>query len=257
MEKLRHHLAVSFRTKVLVPVITVMVLMLALTVWVLDQRITAQFKADGRSDLATADAVFRSVLKLRSRNLLLRFRNLPNEPRYKATLQSGDGRTIRNLLRDLLAEQGVDIVVFRPNDSNSISPDESLFQKRDPLISAGEFEEASDVAVVQALAGEESADTVRVGDRLYDVISIPVLGVGDAQVGALTFGSEIGSAVADQRAGHCIHAPLFRRRRPTAGINQGVIPEKQHERRHQARHKSGSRRRTFLLFCGAFRITPK
>jgi signal transduction histidine kinase len=196
MEKLRHHLAVSFRTKVLVPVITVMVLMLALTVWVLDQRITAQFKADGRSDLATADAVFRSVLKLRSRNLLLRFRNLPNEPRYKATLQSGDGRTIRNLLRDLLAEQGVDIVVFRPNDSNSISPDESLFQKRDPLISAGEFEEASDVAVVQALAGEESADTVRVGDRLYDVISIPVLGVGDAQVGALTFGSEIGSAVA-------------------------------------------------------------
>ena len=196
MEKLRARFSVSFRAKVLVPVISVMVLMLALTVWILDQRITAEFEADGRRDLTTADMVFRSLLKVRSKNLVLRFRSLPNVPQYKAAFQTGDPPTIRNQLKQLLAEQGVDIVAFTPSDASSPSLDEPLFQKRDPLVSAGDFQQAGEIAIAQALQGDEKTDTVRVGDKLYDVISIPVLGVGDAQIGVLTFGSEIDAAVA-------------------------------------------------------------
>src|SRR5262249_17253064 len=42
------------------------------------------------------------------------------------------------------------------------------------------------------------ADTVRVGERLFDVVSIPVFGTGDNLIGALTFGSEIGNATAQE-----------------------------------------------------------
>jgi len=46
MEKIRDRLAVSFGTKVLVAVITTMVLLLAMTVWTVNRRITRQFQTE-------------------------------------------------------------------------------------------------------------------------------------------------------------------------------------------------------------------
>ena len=72
MEKLAARLRVSFSTKVLVPVVTIMVLLLALMVWTLNPRITQQFQTEGERSLNTADAVFRSSRKIRQQDLLLR-----------------------------------------------------------------------------------------------------------------------------------------------------------------------------------------
>src|SRR5437588_12413202 len=107
MEKFRAMLRVSFSTKVLVPVVTVMVLLLALMVWTLNPRLTQQFQNEGERSLATADAVFRSSRNMRHHDLLLRYHNLPNEPRYKAIFQTGHAPTTQNLLKDLLAEHSV------------------------------------------------------------------------------------------------------------------------------------------------------
>ena len=193
MEKLAARLRVSFSTKVLVPVVAIMVLLLALMVWTLNPRITQQFQAEGERSLATADAVFRSSRKMRHQDLLLRYRNLPNEPRFKSTFQTGHAPTIRTGLQDLLAEQSVDVVIY------TVSKPESLATaRRDLLIPIAEFEAGSAMAVKQALQGEEKLDTIRVGERLFDIVSVPVKGTSDHQIGVLTFGSEIGNATAEE-----------------------------------------------------------
>jgi len=183
----------SFSTKVLAPVVSFMVLLLALTVWTVNQRLTRQFEADAARTLATADAVFRYNQKIYTRNLLLRYRSLPNEPRSKATFQSGHVPTLRALLEELLVEQGVDVILFTAEKGQS-----QALAKRDALLPAAEFEAGSALAIRQAMAGEATVDTARVGERLFDVVSIPVTGTSDKLIGALTFGSEIGNTTAQE-----------------------------------------------------------
>jgi signal transduction histidine kinase/CheY-like chemotaxis protein len=193
MEKLRAAFLVSFSTKVLVPVIGVMMLLMGITAWTLNQRLTQQFQTEARQSLDTADKVFRNSQRLRTKNLVLRFRNLPNEPRYRAAFQSGHVPTLRDQIKDLPAEQGVDIALFAAANGEVLAS-----SKRDPLIPLSEFETNSGVAIKQALRGEEEVDTIRAGSRLFDLVSIPVFGPSEDLLGALTFGSEIGDAVAQE-----------------------------------------------------------
>ncbi len=193
MEKLRARIRASFRAKVLVPVIAVMGLLLALSMWVANRRITQQFEAEARRALATADAVFRNSQKIRTRNLLLRFHNLPNEPRYKAVFQSGDPPTVRQLLRDLLSEQRVDFALFAAPDGRVLA-----LCHADPLLAGGEIEPACAPALRGALDEIATTDTVCVGDRLYDVVAVPAAGPGGQQLGVLVLGVEIGPGTAHE-----------------------------------------------------------
>ena len=194
MGKLRARFILSFRAKLLAPVIAIMVLLLALTVWVLNQRITQQLETEAKRTLATADAVFRSSQEIRDKNLLLRFRNLPNEPRNIAVFQAHDPNTVHHHLLTLMGEQGVDVVLFTPLDEAAEHPHEPLAQKRDPFLSLNAFSGASQPAVQHALNNEEKTDTIRVQDKLYEVVSVPVFGVGRSLIGALTLGQEVGGA---------------------------------------------------------------
>ena len=191
MDQKQLALKLSFSTKVLVPVVAIMVLLLALPAWVINHRITKQFQADAARNLETADSVFRSSEALHTKNLLLRFRDLPNDPRYKSAFQSRHPQTLRDELKELAAEQGVEVALF-----TSTKPDLQVSAQRDPRLSIGDFQNSSSAAIRQALAGETRADTIRVGDRLFDVVAIPVFGSGGSPVGALTVASEIGDAVA-------------------------------------------------------------
>lgn len=193
MGKLRARIRASFRAKVLVPLIAVMGLLLALSMWIVNHRITRQFEAEARRALATADAVFGNSQKLRARYLLLRFYNLPNEPRYKAVFQTGDAPTVRQLLRELLAEQGVDFAFFAPEEGRVLAVGHT-----DPLFPTGEFQPACRPALRHALEGAPATDTVRVGDRLYDVVAVPVTGSGGSRLGGLVLGVEIGAATAQE-----------------------------------------------------------
>ncbi len=182
----------SFRTKVLVPVIGCMVILMAVTVFVVNRHVTRQFEAEARETLATADAEFRNLLGNRSDDLLVRFRNLPNEPRYRAALQLGDAPTLHQPLADLLGEQGADIVFYATAPQKVLAS-----EKRDPAIPTADFETAAGRAMRQALTGQETVDTVYAGGRLYNVVSIPVY-VDRGLIGALTFGLEIGDAEAQK-----------------------------------------------------------
>lgn len=193
MGKLIATLNSSFSAKVLAPVVSIMVVLLALTAWTVNQRLTRQFEADAARTLATADAVFRNSQKLYTKNLLLRYRSLPNEPRVKATFQSEHVPTLRAFLDELMGEQNVDTASFTSEKGELLA-----CAKRDPLLPTADLEAGSALAVKQALAGEAKVDTVRMGERLFDVVSIPVTGTGDGLIGALTFGSEIGDTTAQE-----------------------------------------------------------
>jgi two-component system NtrC family sensor kinase len=192
VKRLFPRLKISFSAKVLLPVITVMVLLLASTVYIVNQRITKQFEAEATRSLAHADDVLKRLQKQRVNNLLLRYAGIPNEPRYKAIFQRAevDIPTVRDLLAGMREEQSVDVVFFTNDKAEAIA------HANTGLISISDFEAGADYAVRRALLGEKTTDTIQVGHRLYDVVAIPVFGVSDLLIGTLTMGIEIGEAAA-------------------------------------------------------------
>jgi signal transduction histidine kinase len=195
MEKIRARFQASFSAKVLVPFVACMFFLLAITVWLVNEHITAQFQSDAASNLATADALVRHSQTRRARNFLLRVHNLPREPRLKSTFQSADVPTVRNLLDELRSEQDLDVIFYTADKAELKSLANS---RRDPTLSMHDLETACTPAVSKALEDEERVDTVRTGPRIFDIVSIPVKGTGDALIGALTLGSEIGDAAAQE-----------------------------------------------------------
>ncbi len=184
----------NFRTKVLVPVILVMVLLVAVTVYVLNRRIMRQFQTEAQNTLTTADTVFRNLQGIHGDDLLLRFNGLVNEPLYVAAFSTGDPATLHDPLQRLLeAEQDVDIVFYTTDASKVLASEQN-----DASISPGAFAAASKTVVQQALQGNKKVDTIRAGNRLYEVISIPVYDSYKVLIGALTLGSEIDATDANK-----------------------------------------------------------
>ena len=190
MNYFRSLLNASLRTKVLVPVIACMVALIATTVFVVNEEVTEQFRRQARETLTTANAEFLNLHETRSQDLLLRFRNLPKEPQYRAAFQTGDPPTLHQPLANLVDDQGADIVFYATRAGKILAG-----EKRDPAMSTAAFETAAKPATDQALAGQATVDTILAGDHLYHVISIPVY-VESELIGALTLGLEIGNAEA-------------------------------------------------------------
>jgi signal transduction histidine kinase len=186
MEKLRDSLQVSFSTRVIVPVVATMALLMSITVWMVNQRLTEQFQDEAGRSLARSAAEFQTARKVRIRNLI-QLKKLRNEPRYKALLQSGDTPTIaEEFTKSLLADQGIDVALFTSDTGQVL-----IRIKGDPQIPMSEFEEKSAEAVARALDGEETVDTFCAGEQLFDIVSIPVSGRDGGLIGTLTFGSAI------------------------------------------------------------------
>jgi two-component system, NtrC family, sensor kinase len=180
----------NFRTKVLVPVIAVMILLVAVMVYVVNRRLMLQFQATAQNTLTTADTDFQNLQAIHSQDLLLRFHGLVNQPLYVAVFPTADPATLREPLQNLLdAEQDVAIVFYATNVSNVLAS-----EQRDHRVSPGVFAGAARAAVSQALQGRAKVDTISADGRLYEVISIPVYNTYKTLIGALTLGSEIGAA---------------------------------------------------------------
>src|SRR5437588_7750539 len=150
MKDLREQLSISFSTKVLLPVVLIMILLLVITASTLNGRLTRQFEAEATRNLATADAVFRNSHKIHTKYLVLRFRNLPNEPRYRAAFQSKHLPTLREQIKDLPTDQGLDVALFASAKGELLAS-----AKRDPLIALGAFETNTAVAVQHAIRQQE------------------------------------------------------------------------------------------------------
>lgn len=196
MDKIRSRLQASFSTKVLVPLVVCMVLLMSITVWLVNEHLTTQFQSEAARTLSTADALVKHSQTRRAKNFLLRLRNLPREPRSKSTFQTADAPTVRNLLDDLRAEEDLDVILYTTDRSELKSLANS---RRDPLVPIRDFEKACAPAVSRALQEEEEhVDTIRAGTRIFDIVTIPVKGTGDTLIGALTLGMEVGDQTANE-----------------------------------------------------------
>jgi two-component system, NtrC family, sensor kinase len=184
---------VSFQAKVLAPVIITMAALLMITMWIMDHRIRTQMEAEAANRLSTAEAVFQSTQKIRAKNLLLRYRNLPNEPRFRANLQTGDTATIRAHLRALLDESDADAFAFFSDKASLIAN-----VSRESRMKWPEFESGSVAAVERALGGEPFLDTIPVADSLLDLIAVPVLLGSNNVIGVIVVATDVGNAVAQE-----------------------------------------------------------
>jgi two-component system, NtrC family, sensor kinase len=183
----------SFRAKVLLPVVGCMAVAMAVTFFVVDHRIAQQSEQEARNTLATANAVIRSSQDFRRNDLLLRFHNLPNESLWRQIFQFGEAKDLHNTLSDLMQMQRVDILFYASNRGKILD-----VEKNDPGIPIPEFEAAAAPVLQLALHGDEKADTVCVGGKLYAVVTVPAYNQDNEQIGVLTLGSELGGAAAQE-----------------------------------------------------------
>ncbi|HUA39076.1 MAG TPA: ATP-binding protein [Candidatus Sulfopaludibacter sp.] len=183
----------NFRAKVLLPVVGCMAGAMAIAFFVVGHRIARQSEQEARSTLATANTVIRSSQDFRRNNLLLRFHNLPNQSLWRQIFQFGQAKDLHSTLSDLMEMQKVDILFYASNRGKILD-----VEKNDPGIPTPEFEAAAAPVLQLALRGDEKADTVFVGGKLYDVITIPAYNLDNEQIGVLTLGLELGGATAHE-----------------------------------------------------------
>jgi signal transduction histidine kinase/CheY-like chemotaxis protein len=173
--------------------LVMMVLLTQFTAWLVDRRITDQLIAEAADKLGTAEAVFKNFDQINARNLLLRYRNYVNEPRVKAVVQKGDPTTLRQLFSDFLQEDhNVSVMLFTSGNERPLA-----FMAREHDVDLVDFEAKSMAVVRRALDREATVDIIATKERLFNVVSIPVL-VGTQFKGALTFGVQIGPTLAHE-----------------------------------------------------------
>src|SRR5882672_3656137 len=122
MGKLRAALLLSFRSKLLIPVLVIMLALVVAITWLVSNRVTAQVEADAKRTLDTANAVFTKSQEIRAKNLRLRFRSLQNEPRYKAAFSTRDPETVSRFFKDEVDfQQSVDIITLSLDDGKLLA----------------------------------------------------------------------------------------------------------------------------------------
>ncbi|HEY5297905.1 MAG TPA: ATP-binding protein [Verrucomicrobiae bacterium] len=195
MSRLLAMLNASFRTKVLVPVIVVMVLIVTISMWLANQQITEQIQKSANQHLKSAEAMLKITQQNRASELLRRYSDAKSEPRFKAgmamfepgqiQLNSEQQNTLMGILDDLIKENVADVIVFSPGQGAPVSV------ARDPQINLQAFEASCSASIKPALAGESKVDTIENNNGLFDIVTIPI-SVGDANaiVGVITFGVE-------------------------------------------------------------------
>lgn len=221
---------ISLRTKVIVPVVMVMVLLMGVTMALIEPRIRQQLENEDVTRLVAFDAVFKSLQESREKELLDRFRNVAGEPRFKAvnelvissfhsltteppikpgvkrsplnTATAGRDmdsvhRTFRRLIDDLIKEEVADVIVLTSGNYQAV------VSQNGSQIDSIEFQTGCSNLIRQALDGQSKVGLQQNAGRLYDVVSLPIHGVGDAIVGTITFGVKNHVASEFQNMTHC------------------------------------------------------
>jgi two-component system NtrC family sensor kinase len=191
MERIKSAFRLSFRTKVIVPAVAVMILLLAASMWLVNRQITKQLQEDAAQSLLTADTMLKKWQETRANDFSLRFYNIVKESRIQAVAKTEDQATFRHLLDDLIGEDTADVMGLSSVNGH-LQPEAAA---HDPLLNLEEFKTRCAATVAQAAEGQSTVNTIRCGSKLFDVVSIPIR-VDNHVVGVMTFG--LGNAIAGE-----------------------------------------------------------
>ena len=107
---------IGFQTRILLPVILILCCLLGGTLVLVNQHVREGFHSETSTSLEIAKGVLKNSYDIRLNQLILRFRGVPNEPRFKAVCQLRDPATMRALLKELLQEHQAGIALFVSSD---------------------------------------------------------------------------------------------------------------------------------------------
>lgn len=176
----------GFKLRVLAPVVGIMGLLFAGTLWIINERLTRQVREQAAASLRVTATVFENFQDLRGQDLLLRARNIQSDPRLKAVAQVNDAKTMSVLLRDLAEELNLGFAAYYGGDGH-------------PRARAGLSAETGSAAVDRvaavAVEGGTPVDTAVVDGRLMTLAAMPIL-AGESVAGAIVIGQEIGAKAA-------------------------------------------------------------
>ena len=171
MSKSHPAIRMGFQTKVLVPVLALLVILPALTLLIVTHHIGEQMEAEANATLTTAEGVFRQSVAIRQRSLISRFRNAVNEPRFRAVAGLGDVPTMSAFLAEALVEFG-DETEFLAFTNQNGEPAGVTARSAPTLLEA--FNRAVRDPAQQALEGEIASGCVVLNHEIYDLIAVPV-----------------------------------------------------------------------------------
>ena len=203
-------LKISLRTKVLVPVIVVMGLLLTVTLLIVNLRFQRQMETNSQRELDDTKLHFQQEQIKHQNTLMLRFQSLAREPHYVSAFRKRDDltgqpdpKTIRTQLdlmwtNEMLPGEGIVFVCFTPQSDNPANVFSPIIRSVEPATNYS-FAIASGSYAARQLAaqGEPITDTARIGDALCNLVVIPIFGdAHDEIIGTLAFGEEVGRTVA-------------------------------------------------------------
>lgn len=182
----------SFNTKVLIPFILTIVLLVSFTIWILNDRITRQFKTVATQNLLTARKIFDNLEIMRSRHLVLRSSTAPNDPRFRAIAQLGEPNTLRFLLKELTEELKCDYISFRDRNGKVITS-----VTRDPQVDISKWPDFGSTAAARAINGDPVPDMDFIESDIYRLAAIPV-SIGHDVIGILSIAEKFSESSAKE-----------------------------------------------------------
>jgi signal transduction histidine kinase len=180
---------ISFQAKVLLPVVAVMIMLIAATMWLVNRRISAQLHEQAVRELDTSRKIFLSRQKSEAGGILSQYSHIVNEPRFKAVTKQADVATtvdaLQRIIEEYINDDGASIATFTFLDDNERRV---ATANRDPQLDTAEFRARSAVAVREAAKGAAQVDTICLGSKLFYVIALPVEPADGEITGVVTFG---------------------------------------------------------------------
>src|SRR6185503_10725802 len=100
----KRRLRFNLETKVMVAVLAVLVILPAITLWIVVQHLHRQMQRDAELALSTARSSFAQALKARAGGLAAGFRSGRFDSRFLQVVRLGDPATIKTYLMEVLQE---------------------------------------------------------------------------------------------------------------------------------------------------------
>jgi len=186
----------KFQAKVLIPVVTVMVLFMAGTIWMVSHRIQAQLQSENQLALRSTETFFTNDFERHAQDLIRRFSAITNEGQFTARADLFKGsNSISPATRETMQEF-LDDVQFKGTSF-------ALFTDAAGQWLAGAAREpfsALCAPLIKSVLETNSAATgvVQANASLYEVVVIPSRHPEGFMLGALVVGLELGDATARQ-----------------------------------------------------------
>jgi two-component system, NtrC family, sensor kinase len=184
----------KFQAKVLIPVVTVMMLFLAGTMWMVRSRIQTQLQTENQLALRNTETFFTNDFEGHAKTLVRQFNAINNQSDFIATAQlfkGGDPKTARDTMQALLEapdfkETAVALFTDASGQWLAGAAHEPFFTLCAPLVRS----------VLESNA--PATGVVHVNNSLLEVVALPTRHPNGSLLGALVVALELGDATARQ-----------------------------------------------------------